>query len=168
MFDDYKMYQKMKDKLREVKINDFDDLLKTIEENNSLKKQLIEKDNEIKTLIVKHDNYVQSLKHSINLEKERIEAEKIKAIDLIQHKLDLKTKEFELERQSKLVEAEREINQKRQEFQEKNFQDLKEGADQGVDRAMKIVGMFLDKVNYKKENLAIESNEKINKVNIRK
>src|SRR3990167_5744722 len=103
---DYKVFR---DQIRKVKIEDFNELKKLLEEVEKLNGQLMSQ----KT---KHENEIMSLNHAISLEKERVKAEKDREIATLRHELTLQQAEFEKQKEAMLLKAQQEIGRDRTEY----------------------------------------------------
>jgi len=168
-FDSYRNYLKMRRELEHIKVSDFKELNTMLDKAQDIEKKLIEKENEAtkikldhqhelnelrnnhlsreSKIKIEHENEIMSLNQALELEKQRVHHEAEKKVDLANHKIGLARREFEKEKEGILLKVQTELLKTREDFLEKNYGDLKDEANNAVDRALKTVGMFIDKVS---------------------
>jgi hypothetical protein len=156
----------LKENLRKYKIESFDELFQVVTENEKLKKKIINLQENLSSEIAKlksaHEIEMLTIKHTVKLERERYESEGKQKFAEKEHQLSLKIKEFEKDKEILQLDLQRQIFEERKIFLETNFKDIKEDANNNLDRSVKILSMFLDKINYTSQHKLIAGKDNVN------
>jgi hypothetical protein len=112
-----KDYQHFREKIRDVKLEQFEELRRLLDENQRLA-------HESADLKAKHEREVMTLAHQLQLEKER----------------------FGLERERVISETKTKLFEDRERFLEKNFSDLERTLTKQHDATRDILGMVMDRL----------------------
>ena len=118
----------------------------------------IDYQNQLSKQKVEHENEVLSLNQGLKLEKQRMDIETQRKIDVAEHKLVLAKKEFEKDKEAVLLQVKQELLKEREDLLEKNYGDLKDEANKGFDRGLKVVTTLVDKLNYQQNVKVMDGN----------
>lgn len=116
-FEWLKDYQHFRDKIRDVKLEQFEELRRLLDDNQRLQRESAD-------LKAKHEREVMTLAHQLQLEKER----------------------FGLERERLISETKTKLYEDREKFLERNFSDLERTLTKQHDATKDILGMVMDRL----------------------